>query len=100
MVERVLKMGLAVVILLATFIGCQRANLLSRVKTYVDAANRHDLDAIDDMFTEDIVFEINGKSLGVGKEQVRVDLILATYTPKPFAYLAKDSESKATRAKS
>ena len=71
MVERVFKIGVVIAILLATFVGCQRQNLLNKVKTYVDAANRHDLDAIDAMLTEDIVFEMNGTSIALGKEQVR-----------------------------
>ncbi len=71
MVERVFKIGMIMAILLTTFVGCQRHDLLNKVKTYVDAANRHDLEAIDAMLTDDIVFEMNGKNIAVGKEQVR-----------------------------
>jgi ketosteroid isomerase-like protein len=71
MVERVFKIGVVIAILLATFVGCQRQNLLNKVTAYVDAANRHDLAAIDAMLTDDVVFEMNGTSIALGKEQVR-----------------------------
>ncbi len=72
MVERVFKIGMVMVILLTTFVGCQRQDLLNKVKTYVDAANRHDLEAIDAMLTDDVVFEMNGTSIALGKEQLRI----------------------------
>jgi ketosteroid isomerase-like protein len=72
MVERVFKIGVVMAILLATFTGCQRKDLLNKVKTYADAANRHDLEAIDAMLTDDVVFEMNGMNIALGKEQVRI----------------------------
>jgi limonene-1,2-epoxide hydrolase len=71
MVERVFKIGMVTVILLTTFTGCQRQNLLNKVMTYVNAANRHDLEVIDAMLTDDVVFEMNGMNIALGKEQVR-----------------------------
>jgi ketosteroid isomerase-like protein len=62
---------MVMVILLTTFIGCQRQDLLNKVKTYVNAANQHDLEAMDAMLTDDVVFEMNGTNIAVGKEQVR-----------------------------
>lgn len=71
MVERVFKIGVVMAVLLITFTGCQRQNLLNKVKTYVDAANRHDLKVMEAMLTDDVVFEMNGTNIAIGKEQVR-----------------------------
>lgn len=72
MVERVFKIGMVMAILLTTFTGCQRQNLLNKVKAYVDAANRHDLEVIDAAITDDIVFELNGSNIAAGKGQFKI----------------------------
>ena len=59
-------------VLLTIFTGCQRQDLLSKVTAYVDAVNRHDLKAIDAMLTNDITFEMNGRSIAEGKEHARL----------------------------
>ncbi len=74
MVERVFKIGMVMAILLTTFTGCQRQNLLNKVTAYVDAANRHDRDAIDAVITDDIVFELNGSNIATGRGQFRIIL--------------------------
>lgn len=71
MVERVFKIGVVMAVLLTFFTGCRRQDLLNKVTVYADAANRHDLEAIDAMLTDDIVFEMNGRGIAMGKEQFR-----------------------------
>jgi hypothetical protein len=70
-VERVFKTGMVIAILIITFTGCQRQNLLNKVNIYVEAYNRHDVEAIDAMLTYDVVFEMNGTNIAIGKKQIR-----------------------------
>jgi len=70
--ERVFKIGVVMAVLLTTFTGCQRQNLLNKVTAYVDAANRHDLEVMDALITDDIVFELNGSNIATGRGQFQI----------------------------
>lgn len=69
--------ALIVIVALSAFILYQQRSLasqeeeLNRVKAYQDAENRHELNAIMAMFSDEAVLTIEGQFTKVGKEQVR-----------------------------
>lgn len=69
-----LKFGLIFVVLVAVFTGAavaQEEDLMSLLRVWEAAANRHDLDAMEAMFAADAEFELVGQVTLVGKEQIR-----------------------------
>jgi|GEM_PF-4927096 len=63
--------GLIALFLLVTLAGCQRGNLVNRVKIWQDAANRHDLNGMEAMIADSAVFEIEGGFAVQGKKAIR-----------------------------
>lgn len=59
-----------ILLLYVNILGCS-PTLENRVKTYEQAHNRHDIEKVMSLYTNDITFEITGTWMKAGKKQVQ-----------------------------